>query len=439
MRVLVISNTPWADSNSFGNSFSNIFKGIKNIEFANIYCKSGISDNSLSMRCFQITEKSLIRNLVDRKYPSGKEVQKLSVENGDSKGKAETKAIVGYELLSGMRWQVIFWMRDLIWKIGQWKSEQLRDFLDGFQPDIMFQPVYYSNYINEIVMFCKDYLNIPMLGYISDDNYTLRQFNLSPLYWIDRLHKRKKVKRVIQQCVILYVISEIQKEEYEQIFDLPCKILTKCSDFDEKLEYKIDKCAHDEIILNYAGGIGGNRWKSLAMISRAVSRLLEEGFSLQFDIYTSTNLTYKMKRCFQKKGTILHQAVSYQEIYTIQNQADILVHVEGLDKKNRYAVHQSFSTKLVDYFKLGKCIFAIGTEDMAAIQHLKKNHAAVIAENESVVYDRLKELVENLSLVATYAQAAYECGKNHHNRLDMQKMLIEDLTKICKKNCSISN
>lgn len=93
------------------------------------------------------------------------------------------------------RWMLMFWVRDFIWKIGRWCSPELKAFIDDFKPDIIFQPIYYSNYILRTALFIKEYTGVPMIGYISDDCYTLKQFRLSPLYWIDRFHKRRKVKR----------------------------------------------------------------------------------------------------------------------------------------------------------------------------------------------------------------------------------------------------
>ena len=47
MKVLILSNTPWREDNSFGNSFSNIFGNIPNLEIANIFFKYGEPDNNI--------------------------------------------------------------------------------------------------------------------------------------------------------------------------------------------------------------------------------------------------------------------------------------------------------------------------------------------------------------------------------------------------------
>lgn len=421
MNVLTISNTPWSDDNSFGNSFSNIFAGIPNLKFANIYCRPGVPHNQLDMIYFQITEKSLLRNLKNKNCPSGKVIEP------EKESSVEVEALSGFEQGRKMRWQIMFWARDLIWKLGRWCSPDLKKFIDDFQPDIIFQPVYYSSYITEIALFAKRYTGKPMLGYISDDCYTLHQFSLSPLYWIDRLHKRKKVKAVIEQCEVLYVISDIQKQEYEKLFTPPCKILTKCADFSQEApEWTPPK---DGIKMMFAGNIGTGRWQSLALISNAVERLTQEGHKIQFEIYTPTPLTEKMKTALHKQGTTLHKPVPYDEILKLQKETDILVHAEGLSLKSRMQVHQSFSTKLVDFFAMGKCIFAIGTEDEASIAHLMANDAAVTAGSKEEAYQKLKELCANPEMMHRYGVNAYECGRKHHDRAYMQTMVAEDLTK----------
>ncbi len=421
MRILVLSNTPWADDNSFGNSYSNIFNGIQGLQFANIYLQCGEPENNFDMCYFQITEKSLLRNLIDSKKPSG-----MQVFPKDRRGRIPEKtAVKGFDQAKKMRWQIMFWARNFIWKIGRWKSDRLNTFLDDFQPDLIFQPIYSKPYINDIALYIKEYTKVPMLGYISDDNYTLRQFSISPLYWIDRLWSRKKVKAVIEKCKILYVISQIQKEEYEKIFTPPCKILTKCADFsDNAPEWELSE---NNIRMLYAGNIGEGRWNSLALISAAVTRLRREGYKIQLDIYTATPQTKKMRKVLNVPGSKLHSSVSYEKVLEIQNKSDILVHAEGLSLKSRMAIHQSFSTKLVDYFSLGKCIFAIGAEDVASIKHLKDNDAAVIAEDKRMVYNKIRWLLLDTSRILEFGKKAYYCGAKYHNRIEIQEMLMQDL------------
>ena len=425
MKILIVSNSPWRNDNSFGNSYTNIFEGIPDIEIANIFCKYGNPQTTVASRFFQITEKSLIKNFL-KKTPSGREVflEKTCIEESND-------GVELFNIARKQKTQLMFWLRDIIWKFGRWKSKELVDFVDDFKPDLIFQPVYFSSHITNIARFIKKHTDVPMVGYISDDCYTLRQFSLSPLYWVDRLFKRRMVKRTIEQCEILYVISDIQKAEYEKIFTPPCKILTKCADFSG--EAPNIKISDNEIRMVYAGNISKGRGESLSYITQAIERLNNEGYNVLLDIYSGTPVTDKLSENLSRKGCYFHGKVTYSEVQNIEQNADILIHVEGLSLKERLAVHQSFSTKLVDFFEMGKCIFAVGSYDEAFAKHLIDNDAAVVATNKEQVYIKLKELIENRDLITEYGKKAYDCGKKHHNKADVQGMLREDLMRISTK------
>lgn len=422
MKILIVSNTPWSKENSFGNSFSNIFEGIPDLEFANISCRTVTDLDPIVSACFEISEKSLLKHLKDKRSPSGKKIDIEALKN--CKKSAEESNIKTFARKK--RWQVLFWARDIIWTLGRWKSQELLDFIDDFKPDLIFQPVYYSSYLNDIACFIQEYTNVPMLGYISDDCYTLRQFSLSPLYWIDRLHKRKKVKKTIEKCKILYVISEIQKRDYEKAFGVPCKILTKSADFTEPPQLKTSY--NTPLQLVFTGNIGTNRWKSLAVIAQALQELNQNGTKAELRIYTATPLTAKMQKALQIDGaSYLMGTVPASAIPQIQSEADMLVHVEAMDLKNKLAVRQSFSTKLVDYFKAARPILAVGPKDVASIDHLLQNNCALVADNAADLAVMLSDCLENPKRLHTLVENAFLCGKRHHDAAQMKEMLYADL------------
>ena len=320
----------------------------------------------------------------------------------------------------------------MIWKIGRWKSQELKDFIDDFKPDIMFQPVYFSSYLNDMSAFIKKYTNVPMLGYISDDCYTLKQFSLSPLYWIDRLYKRRKVKKTIEQCEILYVISDVQKAEYEKVFTPPCKVLTKCADFsdDKRPEYK----EPGEVLkMTYAGNVSKGRYEILAELAKAVEEANKDSKKFELDVYTLSPLTNEQKASLSTEAVHLYPPVSYDEIREIQKNSDILVHVEGFTLREKLAVHQSFSTKIVDYLETNRCILAIGDDYCSSIQYFIKNKCGAVATSKSQIKDELVKLDKNRNLLKEYADNAWLSGKSHHNKDDIQNMVCEDMKKTVMK------
>lgn len=425
MRILVISSTPWSEQNSFGSTFSNFFQGMEKVEIANVFCKSGLPQNNLVSRYFQITFMDLIRNLKNSSHPSGKELQCQAASTLTQNVQKR------YDTARKLRWQIFFWANDLIWSVGRWRSEALDSFLEDFQPDVIFQPLYYSKHLNQIALYCKEKTGAPMVGYVSDDIYTLRQFSLSPLYWIDRLWVRGYVKKGIDACEWIYTISRIQKEEYEKIFKKEFKILTKGADFSGQPSVK-EKLS-DPVRFVYTGNIGGGRWKSLALLATAIQKKNHAGQRAILDIYTPTPLTNRMKKklCIAGASRVLGSVPS-DRIPAIQQGADVLVHAEGMGLRSRLEVHQSFSTKLVDYFRAGRCVFAIGTPDMASIDHLCRYKAAIVATSAAEVEANLERVLSDRKLYCDTVSSAWECGKRCHNKQELQKMLYEDLDRLRK-------
>lgn len=74
IKILIVSDAPWNDSNSFGSSFSNIFGGNNKYEIANIYLKRGLPNTSVCNKFFQITEKNILKFILKKKKSSGKEI-----------------------------------------------------------------------------------------------------------------------------------------------------------------------------------------------------------------------------------------------------------------------------------------------------------------------------------------------------------------------------
>lgn len=424
MRILIVSNSPWRNDNSFGNSFSNIFEGIPDLEIANIYCKYGMPKNNCVSRYYQITEKTLINNLLG-KGKSGKEVfmpENEEAQKLDSGEKIFNKA-------KKHRSIPMFWARAIIWKAGHWCSPEFIEFVDSFKPDLLFIPIYYSHYIHDINEFILKRFNIPAIGYVSDDVYTMRQFSLSPLYWIDRIILRKKMRKVFSFCKKIYVISPVQKKEYTEIFGDKFEILTKCSDFDDSKRPEF-KTPGDTLKMIYAGNVSRGRYKILAELAKAVKTLNSDGKKFTLDIYTPTPLSKSQKSKLNIDGcSALHPPVSYSEICSLQAQADILVHAEAFDIKEKLIAHQSFSTKIVDYLATNRCILAIGDKSCASIDYFIQNSCGAVALSKNEISEQLEKLHKDKSLLKDYADKAWESGKKNHQRSKMQKALYEEIKK----------
>ena len=97
-------------------------------------------------------------------------------------------------------------------------------------------------------------------------------------------------------------------------------------------------------------------------------------------------------------------------------------------------MHQSFSTKLVDYFKAARPILAVGPRGVASIEHLRENNCALLAETEEELFEKLQPLVDDYERLHILAKNAYECGRKNHDETAMKQMLERDMRQLCEAN-----
>lgn len=424
MKILIVSNSPWRNDNSFGNSFSNIFEGIQDLEIANVYCKYGFPENNVASHFFQITEKSIISNLL-KGTPSGKKIdaEKNKMQESDD-GETSFNKIKRYKNLA------MYWARAAIWKTGRWKSQELIEFLDDFKPDLLFIPIYHSYYLHDINRFVLERYGIPAVGYVSDDVYTLKQFSLSPLYWLDKIILRPTMRRVFSWCKVVYVISEVQKREYTALFGDKFKLLTKCKDFSDENRPAL-KDASGVIRLLYAGNISKGRLYILKRLAQAISHINADNQKMKLDIYSSTPLKESDKRKLMIENCCeIHPPVSYDKVMKLIEESDVLIHAEAFSLKESLAVHQSFSTKIVDYVAANRCIFAIGSERCASIQYFKEHRCGFIAERPDQILTCLETMLKHPEKFREMADCAWNTGKFCHDKEAMQSMLHNDLIRV---------
>ena len=426
MRILVVSCSPWRNDNNIGNTYTNIFKGIDNIELAHICCAGGSPDTDFVKKHLHISEQNILKNLINSKH---KCCYRFKTERKDVQKSDDRKKI--YDFIRIYRFQLLFFIRDLIWVFKNWICDDLKSFVDDFKPDIIFAQFLDRSYLNQMLFFLKDYTKVPLLVYAWDDVYTLKQFSLSPIFWINRLTQRKRLREISELSSLMYVISKKQEIEYSNVFALTCKILYKGFDFSDRPTYEGKT---DPIKLVYSGNIGSGRYKTLALIGSALHEINKDKVKAILYIYTSTPLSNKMKGKLNYPESIKRMKfVSSKELAKIQTEADILIHVESFDLKEQLKVRLSFSTKLVDYFKSGRCIFAVGSRGLASIDYLRKNHGAVIAYSKSEIKDKLKILISSPELRKKYARKSWECGLRNHQIKTIQSSLQSDLNYILDK------
>ena len=409
-KVLVVGINPWVDNTGI-NTLINFFECWDKNRLAHIYTREGLPFTHICDRFFRISEPKVLRSVLKRKTKTGEIVENTKRDESPQKS----------SIYSGKNSALKQLCREMVWKIGKWKTKELDAFLSDFDPDVLFFPVYSNVYMCRLQNYIAKKTGKPVILYSSDDNYSYKCIEKTPFSILHRFWLRHQEKKLIRRAERVMVISPKQKEEYDCLFGIDSSILTKGVDF--SLYPFLEKELSEPIKMVYTGKLIIGRWKSLAAIAEALSEINKDKTKIELDIYTTDKLTEEQDKLLNRNGVSVKGSLTLSEVQRVQREADILVFVESLEKKYRNAARLSFSTKITDYLKSGRCIFAIGGEDIAPIDYFRRYDSAICATSYREIEERLFDISQNPTLVAKYARKAYECGREHHEKSGIDRIL----------------
>lgn len=425
-KVLVVSTNAWRDNTGI-NTLIEFFKCWDSDRIAQIYTKSALPKTAVCDRFFRISENAVLKSVFKRTVKTGSVVENETLlSEDDSKAAEEEQKLYAH---GGKKASVLLgFCREIVWKIGKWKTKELDEFIESFDADVLFMPIYPTIYMGRLQKYIIKKCKKPVVAYIADDNYTYKSVSKNPISLLSRLILRKYVGYIVKSSTKLMVIAPKQKEVYDKLFNTDSVILTKGIDF-SAIPFE-EKPPSDPIKMVYTGKLIIGRWKSLARIADALGEINKDGVKAELDIYTTDALTEEQKAALNRNGSAVKGKLTLKEVQDVQRQADILVFVESLEKKYRHTAWLSFSTKITDYLKSGKCIFAVGDKEIAPIDYFKRYDAAVTATSYDEICPELKSLIQNRDEILKYGKKGYQCGMEHHAVERMNDLLLETIISV---------
>lgn len=425
-KILSISLSTWRSDSNIHTQID-LFKYWQPNRVAQIYTKSDLPSTPVCNSFFQISENAVMKSVLNRK-PVGRIVENGAIADTETeKATRQEKQLyaVGHKKKS---WFLTL-VREFVWKLGKWKTKELDQFIQAESPDCYFVPIYPVVYMGRIQRYILKKYPKPYVCYLADDNYSYMSCGHNPFAYIHRFWLRKYVRKLAENCTEMFTITKTEATDTDNLFGTHSVVLTKGVDY-TGLSYNEIK-PNGPLKMVYTGNLLIGRASSLVAISEAMANINRDGVKVTLDIYSPTALDKATREKLNQNGCTHHGNVPHNKIAQIQNDADIVVFVESLEKKHRYAARLSFSTKLTDYFKSGKCIFAIGDKAIAPIEYLHENNAAVISNEYSEIEKNLRQLIENHELLNQYGRNAFECGMRNHNENLIRNTFISTFMRAC--------
>ena len=423
LNVLIITRSEWDESNSSGNTMSNLWGSYNVNNLANLYCRGTLPNNRVCKKYFSISDKDIIKSTLFMNIKPGKQFEIINeIGENEVSNKNEEKI---YSFFRKKQSTLAIWGQELLWGLGRWKNKNLNDFLNNFKPDIIFFPCNTYLYMHKIVWYIQRITNAKVVLFHTDDNLN---YGLSKNIF-NRINRRliaKTAKKSSLNAALNYCISNKQMTEYSQILNKELKILYKGADFLKDPDFK--ELPNDILRMVYIGTTSYGRWKTLGLLANVINKLNENGKKIELLIYSQYEPSdVAMKAMIIEGASSFLGKIPSEEVANELKRADIVLHVESFDITERLRTRLSFSTKIVDCFNSARCIFAIGWEEAASIDYLIENDAAIVATDEDSIKSKLYEIIENNDLIQLYARKAWECGLKNHQIEIIQSRLYKDL------------
>lgn len=416
-RVLVCSIPCW-NKKTGSDTFSTLMEGYEVENIANLYIREDMPDSPVCHNYFRISENAVIKSVIKRGLKTGKQIVTTdTVLTDDNFVNAEITA-QRYKKYGAKRNWLLIYARELLWKLGKWKTKELDEFVDEFKPNVVFFAMEGYIHFNRIVSYILKRTGAKGVGYFWDDNFTYKQSKRLG-HRIFRYFQRKSLKKISKCCSHFFAISPKTKREADEFFKVNCELLTKPIDFENVVfnEY----VPSSPIKMLYTGKLIIGRYDTIKLIGKALNEINKDSLKIELDVYTTTQIKNK-----DELSPYVHilGAIPQTEVAKVQADADVLLFVEAIDGPDVKTARLSFSTKLTDYFRSGKCIFAVGNEDVAPMEYLREEDAALVATNYDEIIDAFKKMVCNNEVICSYAEKSFMCGKRNHDKKEIQFLLF---------------
>ena len=421
-KIMSISLNSWRQDSNLHTEIE-LFKFWDSKKVSQIYTRSDLPNTNVCNNFFQISENQIIKSVLNRKNV-GKEIH-----NGEILDKNIKKQIEQEKKLYAFAHRKKTWfftlVREIVWDLGKWKSDELDLFIKKINPDIYFIPIYPVIYTAKIQEYILRKYKKPYVSYIADDNFTYTNCGWNMFSWIHRFLLRKHVEKLIKGSDGIFVINEKLKDEIKKRYNKESVILTKGIHFESKnkVEWKIN----NPIKILYTGNLLIGRKSSIVEVANAVRKINSNELKIIFDIYSPTEIDNKTLNLLNSQGVRFHGNIPYSEVVKRQNESDILLFAESLENKFKKIAWLSFSTKITDYLKAGKCIFAIGDSEIAPIEYLEKNKAAIVVTDLKLVEKALRDLIDNPIKIKEFGEQAFNLGLKNHNEEDVKTSFVRTI------------
>ena len=395
-----------------GKTFISLFSEFCKNEICQIYVYPSYPEEGFGHSFYRITDKDAIKNIFSFAYCGGEIKTKKYSE------KEDVPKIYGNVKNSSFFRRLV---RDLIWKFSHWYSKDLKDWICCQKPDCIFLAPGYAKFIYDIALKISNDYKIPIVTYICDDYFFVKQQE-SLLGKLQLFLLKQKIKETLEKSNHIIAICENIKKLYEDEFKTKASVIMTGSE----IKIKNPSIKPERKTISYFGNIRCNRFVSLVEIGKTLDMInSESGTDYSLEIYSSEKNREILKKFDGIKSIKLKDFISGKDFEETLFNADILLHTEAFDEKSIDLVKNSVSTKIADSLASGIPLLAYGPKCVASMEHLIKNECAIFVADRTELKNVLEKAFLDDEECKKVVKNAILAARKYHNSKENSLLLKE--------------
>lgn len=399
LKVLLVSHNPITTYHNMGKSFLALFSAFEPEELCQLYLYPTVPDTDCCGAYYRFTDMDALHSLLDR-HRVGESV----VSNTQQHLLFENAAVEQIYRAPRNRTSWMRFGRDIVWKLSNWNNAALDAWIDKQSPDLVFAAVGKQEMLYDMAMTIAKQHDIPLVSYVCDDYYYSGGGG-DPLQKLQKKRLRRKIEELMRSSALTITICRELTDRYAETFGVKAETVMTCPTSRARPYVRLEEGVRARRLV-YMGNISIGRELSLLELGEVLHETNQAGaVHGTLEIYTGEKNQEALDRLSACPAIRLHGFVTGREYEGVFDSADVFVHVESFDEKNRERVRYSISTKIIECLASGRPLLAYGPGDVASMAYLRRHHCAVLAQSR-------RELPAAVEAVLTQEDLRQELVRN---------------------------
>lgn len=426
-RVLIISYNALSSEGSNGRTIKNLFCEWPADNLAQFYMANELPDNSCCNHYYRVTDEMVLKATLLR-YNVKNGVVENKKDNINASFKKPSSRFNGILHEVGKRYKKLSIskiIRNRIWKSERWRSEAFDQWLNEFNPEVIFTISGKLSQLHYIAERISAQRNIPLVSFHCEDYCFKNKHPHSLLYKKYIRDLKKSIDALFNQTAHAIYLNPAVKALYERYYKVPGTVIYTSTDvvrtFKKESKNRIP-------VISYMGNTTNGRLNSLLEFSKSV-----ETVGATLNIYCNPLKRKEILPFYKYTNTHFCGFIPYEKCLNVLRESDFILHTESFMDADIKDVSIAFSTKIADSLASGTCLITYAPKNIASTDYLLKTGASFVVSDRDTLNEQLSLILKNAALQNEIIEKANETVEaNHRSKVNAQKIyhIIEN---VCDK------